>query len=1013
MSARFGAVREWTGAVTRWPGGWLLILAALLLTRSAVQAQATAAYVAGRVVEANTSQPISGAQIVVEGTRTGGLSDTQGRFRIGPLTPGQQVNLRTLMVGYRTVTQPARVGEAAIRIALHETAVELDQIVVTGTAGGTMKRAVGNSVSTVSASKLNEIAPARDVSRLINGRSPGVQVAPGTGMVGAGARIRIRGAATLSLSDQPLIYVDGVRVDNDVAAGPQNQGYSSGSISRLGDFTADDIESIEIIKGPAAATLYGTEASQGVIQIITKKGRTDLPAKWQLNVREGANWFSNPAGRVPENWGIAPNGQIISVNLVQHEADRGTPLFRTGKTQDYGLSVSGGSSTTRYYLSGKYEKAQGIDQNNNVWRYTTRSNLGFMPTPKWDFNASFGWVKANIGLANDIGSGTLFNTEFSTNVDTAGPRRGFRSSPPEVFHKRSLATQDLGRFTGSVQVQNKLTSFLTQQLTIGVDQTNEKNSTVSPFLGAADAVFSSKASAAGSIQVQDVGVTYNTVDYNATLKKDVTARFSSSTSLGAQYYRRQTNILQANGTEFTGPGLTTVTGTARTTSSEDILQNVTVGTFIQEQAGWNQRLFLTGAIRVDNNSAFGSNFNFVTYPKLSASWVINEEPFWHLKAINALKLRAAYGKSGQQPQTFAALRTFKPVTINAGEGGVTPQFVGNPDLKPERGQELEVGFEAGIFDDRIGLNVNVYTNKTKDAILLRPLAPSGGFPGAQYVNVGELGNKGFEVQLNTKIIQRDAAAWTVGFNISKNDNKVIDVSGAASGIDTNGAHYIKFGSNLDTPGIHLRHQEGLPAGSWFGKKVVSAQLDAKGIAYNIMCDGGMVSGTPMPCADAPEVYLGRSDPNVEGAFTTQLTLFKRLTLSGLVDFKQGVKHGENDTLVRCALFHTCEANFYPLKFDPVFVAMIQSDAYHTLAVSDASFVKIREISASYIVPNSFAGRIGAGQMRVTGSLRNIHTWTKWTSLDPETYFLTYQFDKWSQTFTPHPMSVEFSVNLTY
>src|SRR5438105_4209045 len=183
---------------------------------------------------------------------------------------------------------------------------------------------------------LPKLEPVSQVQSMINGRAAGVQVAPGTGMVGAGPRIRIRGVSTLSLSDQPLIYVDGVRTNNDVNAGPTNQGYGSGEISRLGDFSPEDIESIEIIKGPAAATLYGTEAANGVIQIITKRGHTEGPAQWEVSVRQGGNWFDNAAGRVPENWGLDPKtGQLIHVNLVQHEADRGTPVFRTGHLQDY------------------------------------------------------------------------------------------------------------------------------------------------------------------------------------------------------------------------------------------------------------------------------------------------------------------------------------------------------------------------------------------------------------------------------------------------------------------------------------------------------------------------------------------------------------------------------------------------------------------------------------------------------------------------------------------------------
>lgn len=1001
-------------SVAAWPATpslvTLAILAAVMLPEQLTAQQA--GVVSGHVLEETTLQPIANAQVMARGARIGMLSDAEGGFRLTGLT-GDSVTLHVRMLGYGELTRTVAVGATDVRLLLAKSALELDQVVVTGTAGGAQKRTLGNSVDQIDIADVQKSMPVNEVQSMINGRSAGVTVAPGTGMVGAGPRIRIRGVTTLSLSDQPLVYVDGIRVNNNVASGPLNQGYGSGSISRLGDFSPEDIESIEIIKGPAAATLYGTEAANGVIQIITKKGRVDAPAEWDVSVRQGANWFDNPEGRVPENWGFDGDGKLVSVNLVELEAARGTPLFRTGHLQDYNLSVKGGSAKTRYFVSGQYQRNQGIDVNNNVWRYNMRSNLGLQLSDKWNIDASLGYVKASIGLANDIGSGVLFNTMFSTNVDVDGPRRGFRSAPPEVFHKRSIANQGLDHFTGSVILNHTPLNWLTQRLTLGLDQTQEINTTISHYLSGAEAGFFSPTSAQGSKSRGDVAATVNTVDYGITANANVTSDVTSATSFGLQYFRRATNTLGSTGSQFTGPGLTTLTGTALTHADEDIIENVTVGSYLQEQLGWKDRLFVTGAIRVDNNSAFGEDFKWVTYPKGSLSWVVNEMPFWNVDAISTLRVRAAYGASGHQPDAFAALRTFQPVTISGGEGGVTPQFVGNPNLKPERGRELEMGFDAGLFSERLGVHFNFYSGRTDDAILLKPLAPSNGFPGSQYVNAGSLQNRGVELTLDAQLVQREAFDWNVGFNISHNHNEVLDVSATASGVDDNGANYIKFPSNLDTPGIHLRHQEGYAAGSYFGRKIVSAKVDANGVAYDVMCDGGFRSGTPLPCADAPEVFLGQTDPKVIGAFTNTFTFFKRLTVSTLVDWKQGFVHGENDTLVRCVLFQNCRAYYHPLEYDPVFVAGMQSASLHDFAASDASFVKLRQVTMSYRVPEGLAGRLGAKSLRVTFAANNLHTWTNWTSLDPETYFLTNTFDKWSQTFTPNPMSVSFTVNATF
>jgi TonB-dependent SusC/RagA subfamily outer membrane receptor len=282
------------------------------------------------VVEADRSlRPLSGALVEVVGTTRSMLTDANGRFQFVGLA-GTEVTLRVSTLGYRSVERVVRVGDMNVRISLAESAIELDQIVVTGTAGGTQRRAIGNVVTQVRAAETVDLAAVTNVQSLLNARAPSVIITPGTGMVGSGSQIRIRGSNSFSLTNAPLLVVDGVRADNAQSTGPSVQAFSSSVISRINDFNPEDIESIEIIKGPAAATLYGTEASNGVIHIITKRGREGRGA-WNLTVRQGANWFMNAESRVPTNyWRNPTTNQIESLNLVTSEKARGTPLFRTG-----------------------------------------------------------------------------------------------------------------------------------------------------------------------------------------------------------------------------------------------------------------------------------------------------------------------------------------------------------------------------------------------------------------------------------------------------------------------------------------------------------------------------------------------------------------------------------------------------------------------------------------------------------------------------------------------------------
>ncbi|HTG49132.1 MAG TPA: TonB-dependent receptor plug domain-containing protein, partial [Gemmatimonadales bacterium] len=242
------------GAIRRPPRVGRGLLLSFLALAAARPVAAQQDVVAGTVVDAHTGRALAGVQVVVEGTQLGALSDPNGAFRITGLS-GTTVQLRAIMVGYRPLTQTVRVGDTRVRLELTETAIELNALVVTGTAGGVQKRALGNSISQVNAAQVTETAPIKSTQDLLNGRAAGVVVMPGTGMVGSGSRIRIRGLSTLSLSGDPLIYIDGVRVNNETGTGFSIQGFSSGVVSRLNDINPDDIESIEIIKGPAAATL--------------------------------------------------------------------------------------------------------------------------------------------------------------------------------------------------------------------------------------------------------------------------------------------------------------------------------------------------------------------------------------------------------------------------------------------------------------------------------------------------------------------------------------------------------------------------------------------------------------------------------------------------------------------------------------------------------------------------------------------------------------------------------------
>jgi len=943
------------------------------------------------------------AQIAVvgaSGTVRGAVSNAAGRFRIPDLV-GAEVTLRVVRIGYRPLEQVARVGDLDVRLQLTETAVNLDRVVVTGTAGGEQRRSVGNSVAQIEASSVVATAPIRDVGQLLNARAPGVVVQVPNGSAGAGSRVIIRGAGSLNFDGNPLIYVDGVRVNNDAQTGPTQPGAAGNpsAASRLNDIDPADIESIEIVRGPAAATLYGTEASAGVIQIITKKGRNG-PATFNALIRQGTAWIDDPAGRFPTNYTRDPaTGEVSTFNAIRSEEGLGKEIFRTGYQQGYSLSVSGGTPAVRYYVSGGFDHDEGVDPMNTARQFNARTNLDFSPRRSLDLSAN---VSTTVGRTSFGDAGFMSGLLFARADLQDTPTRGFDDYPPEVLRATREFAQNVNRFTSSLQANHRVGEWLTQRLALGLDLTMEDNQSLYRRVPAEYEQFFSPTDRLGAKLVRESQSAYTTVDYSATARRSLFNPLTSSTSAGLQYYRRATGLRNLDGQQFPGSGVTTVGGAAIRFGFEDVIENTTVGMYVQQQFGWRERLFLTAAVRADDNSAFGSDFDVVTYPKFSASWVVNEESFWNAPFVNAFKLRAAYGQSGQQPAVFAAIRSYEPVAGAGDAPAGTPSFIGNPELGPERGEEYELGFEAGFFNDRAGIDFTYYDKRTEDAILARETAPSGGFPGAQFVNAGVVRNTGIELLARGRPVETERLGWDLSLNLSTNDNEVVSL-----GLPVD---FLAVGF------LPNRHQPGYPVGSFFVRKVVSAELDATGRAIDILCDGGPGSSGPVACADAPRLFRGSSIPRLEGAVTSSLTLFDRLSLGVLVDFKRGHRMYNSQAYQRCLLARVAEINVFPERFEPERVAECQLGGPHRWRyIEDASYAKLRELSLRYVLPERWAG-LGFGARRATVSIgaRNLHTWTKFTGLDPETFTVSNWLGSLhNEAVLPQPRVFMTTMNLTY
>lgn len=939
---------------------------------------------------AASGAPIPGAQIAA-GT-TGTSTDVSGRFRIGGLS-GDSVTLVVRRIGYAPVTRRVAVGNMNVRVEMNERALELNSVVVTGTPGATSKRELGVSVAQVPAAEIVRTQPVQNTQGLINGRAPGVAVINNSGVVGSGATIRIRGGSSLSLSNEPLIYVDGVRVDNSQGTGPTNQSFGASTTSRWNDFNPDDIQSIEIVRGPSATALYGTDAINGVIQIITKKGAQGK-TRWDFTTRQGVNQFADWQNRFPTNYSMV-NGKLESVNVGQIRGDSSIGLFRNGRINDNTLAVSGGTGVAQYRVSGNVDKEDGVEPTNGLVGYGARGSLHITPAAKFDVTANAGYVRSKTRLSCEAGCGGVMFSGFYGTPETLGTvRAGFSSGTPEAYWEEYYYDQLVNRFTGNVTVTHTPTSWFTHQLVIGTDFAHEQDDALNAVHHDLSFFFDTDADS-GSTEVDFRDNTMTTLNYHGTIKAPLTSSLRSTTSIGADFYLRNTKYSGGGGYDFPAPGLTAVSSTTAGQFAYGYFRdNNSLGIYGQEEVGWNDRLYLTLGLRSDQNSSFGKNFKNIVYPHYALSWIVSDEPFFHVPFVSALKLRAAYGQSGESPPLFVTQQSYKATPY-----GVAPQAVGNPDLQPERGYETEVGFDAGFLNDRAGVELTYYTGGTRNEILERQVAPSSGYGGTtQFINGGRISRHGLELTLRATPIQSPSTSWDLNFNTSTNENKVEYLNGAT----------------FLTPTTYIQNRIGYPLYAWFGKKVVSGTIVGDTAITNIVCDDG--KGGTVACGSAPNVFLGRTIPKVEGAFSTTLRFLTNFRIAGMIDFKSGYKKLNGDERVRCQLFGLCLQN-YDLNSGPIdkVAGYYYGSSSPGTVIEDASFTRLRELSITWTVPQSFAREVHASDLSITFAGRNLHTWTSFPGLDPEASFQggTRGAGQWSQAVLPQLRQFVTTLNLSF
>jgi TonB-dependent starch-binding outer membrane protein SusC len=989
---------------------WLFVLAfaaAAFPTWADAQDRGT---VVGAVVDAATQQPISGVQITVGGTQIGTLTNQEGRFII-PNVPAGTREIRATLIGYsegrESVTLVAG-GTATVDFRLRTQAIALEGIVATAPGMQARRRAIGNAIESIRVDDI-DMAPVTSVQELLTGRASNVQVVHSGGTAGTGARIRIRGMNSASLTNEPLIVMDGVRMTGQ--GNQYAQGAGSGqAASRLNDINAADIENIEIIKGPAAAALYGTAAANGVIMITTRRGSAG-PARWNAytelgQVQERNTWPDNYQGIGTTAAGAATTSchiwaqasgactlnEIRSFNVMR---DSRTTPFRDGFRQKYGLGVSGGVENTSYYFSGDVESEEGVYDASDVDRANVRANVRAQLSPTMTVTGTSGFMRNNLRIPendNNAYSHILNGTLGGTLYDPDNPHGIWRLGlSPERIDARENR-QQVDRFIGSLSADWRPIDWVTLSSTAGVDLINQHDTYLlrpGSYLGD---VF-------GSPSREGFRSSYRNQTWNWTWNNtlsgtyDITPGLVGTTNLGTSFHTQRHELTYAFGAGLLG-GAESLNATSSLFSvSETNQEIVTVGGLARQQFAWQDRLFVAASIRGDDNSAFGQEFGLAWYPAVSASWVMSEEPFFpQTDMINTLRLRAAWGRSGLFPGFRQADTYFSPVAVQiegAELAAITVGGTGNPDLEPETTSELEFGFDLGLLQDRLSIEGSWYNKTSKDALVSAVLAPSLGLGARQMKNIGAVQNKGFETTLNARVLTTGPV--TGGFRVSAswNSNELTDLGGEEP---------IIFGLGGDTQ----RHVEGYPLGGFWHPAITSfADTTGNGIIDVVDVTRG--------ADNQPEaVYHGPAFPTRNISVGLDVGILGWVRASALFEHRGGNLIYNGTDFFRCGTsvgFLRCEDAFdasTPPERQAVILASLQG-LTRAGNFEKADFTRFRELSLTFTAPDQFVRTLpGARGASLTVAGRNLALWTDYTGVDPELNFGGQNSGFWMADFFTQP-----------
>jgi len=1024
-----------------WQAGrrWLVVGVAILFGAPAI-AQAQQATIAGRVTAAGTNEPLTDARVLVLNTSLYAVTNADGRYTIRGVPAGNH-DVRVIRVGFQEQKKSIAVTAGAgstLDFVLSQAVVQLQEIVTTAT-GEQRRVELGNAVTTLGdVNKKVETTPINSVADLMVGKAPGVIVLPAA-MTGAAPTVRLRGLRSLAtagsgVSNDPIYVVDGVRY----ASGNVSLSTGGTTASLLNDLNPAEIEDIEIVKGPSAATLYGTDAANGVVVVTTKRGRAGS-TRWNWYGEGGAVQDRNDYPMNYATWGhtaagVAKRCTLITISQATCNPTGSSPAYdsitsfdvlrnsattpmHVGHRDQYGLNVSGGNDAVRYFVSGDLQNELGplhmpgfaqsvLSDSMHValhdeWvnpeafqSQSVRANLSSSLSPKFDLTATAGFSKTNQRLPQvDNNTFSVYysawnNPGFNHNglnyneLGTLGEyRNGYGGfSPSQIFQVYNQNTTQ--RFTGSSTASWRPFAWMSNEGTVGLDFAGNDFTSMCRF----NECPNSGTQRQGAVSFNHTNLRNLSARVISNATWNVRSSLSLKTSVGADYNNQEVDGVNASGTNLP-PGAQTI-GAAATRNGGDQLQTVnkTLGVYVQEEATIRDRIFATVAVRSDQNSSFGTKLQNVAYPKAQLSWVISDESFFpKFDWLNQVRVRSAYGESGVAPGGTVALRTYAAQSANISASapgstnstdlpGLVANALGNPDLKPETATEWESGFDGNVFNSRGHFDFTYYTSTSHNGIISDPIAASSGA-------------SSLSVLKNLASVHNSGVEATINGTLIDRRSLGWDVTLAAS---HNNNKILSLGIDASTgkPRTNIgtgtsRDSIGLPVNAMFARPFHYADANGDGII------------TPNEVTvDTGYVYMGYTLPRDIISITNGFDLFSRhLRITALFDYKGG------------SMLTNSSGSFYETNFATFAATNLQSVGLFQQAravaassaknptTSDIGYRengqewRFREVSAAWTMPNAIAQRMRARDVQLVFSARNLHVWTPYTGVDPEANYV--------------------------